>query len=108
MDRLVAELGKKTPGKIVFEEFVDYMYEYFLFFLNKVTIINRISRTEVSDTPQTINNAFKTIAGDKDFVTEQELRRVLDQETVDYLLQNMEKTPNGYNYHTFTQKTYRS
>jgi actinin alpha len=92
LDRLVAELGKKTPGKIVFEEFVDYM----------------ISRTEVSDTPQTINNAFKTIAGDKDFVTEQELRRVLDQETVDYLLQNMEKTPNGYNYHTFTQKTYRS
>jgi len=90
LNNLFDSIAKKTPGKMQFEEFVDYM----------------ISKTEDSDTPATIKNAFKSLAGDKDFVTEEELRRVLDPDTVDYLLKNMPNDNGNFDYHTFTDNSY--
>lgn len=88
---LVNSLGKKQPGKIVFEEFVEYM----------------VSKTEDTDTPATINNSFKTIAGDRDYVTEDELKRFMDANTVAYLLKHMPSLGNGqYDYKAYTKASY--
>jgi len=92
LDSLFSSLTKKEPGRLQFEEFVDYM----------------VSKTEDSDTPSTISNAFKTIAGDRNFVTEEELRRVLDSDTVDYLIKHMPNDGGKLNYRAFTESTYSS
>jgi len=91
VDRIYNERAKKHPGKMIFEEFVDYM----------------IQRTEDSDTPSSVKMAFKALASDKDHITEDELRRALDPETVSYLLSNMPKTGGKLDYNAFTDKTYR-
>lgn len=90
---LVAQVGKISPGSIQFEEFVEYM----------------IQKTEDSDSPNTVKNAFKTIAGDKDYVTVEDLKKVpgLDQETIDYLLSTMPNNGGNYNYNQFTDKAYQ-
>lgn len=31
LDKIFAQVGVKSPGKIVFEEFVDFMYVFILF-----------------------------------------------------------------------------
>ncbi len=79
LDGLMNQICKQVKGKIVFEEFVNYM----------------ISKVEDSDTPSTINAAFKTLASDKGYVTEDELRRVLDGEIVSYLITVMPKKDGG-------------
>jgi len=62
-----------------------------------------------SDTPDSIKHAFKTLAGDKDFVTEADLRAVLPGDKVEYCLAHMQKHPtvaNAYDYNSFTDKLY--
>jgi len=92
IEKLIAEHGKVSPGKLVFEEFVAYM----------------IARTENSDSPNTIKNAFKAIAGDKDFITEEDLKRVpgLPAETLKYLLSQMPRDGNKLNYDQFVTAQY--
>lgn len=58
VDRIIADLGKTQEGRLTFEEFVSYM----------------VSKTDDSDTPASVKNAFKTLAADKPYVTENELR----------------------------------
>jgi len=91
VDRIYAERALKHPGNMVFEEFVDYM----------------VQKTEDSDTPGSVKAAFKTIASDKDHVTEDELRRVLDADTMKYLLANMPNSGGKLDYNAFTDKTYK-
>jgi len=93
VETLVKNIGKKQPGTILFEEFVEYM----------------ISKTEDSDTPASINNAFKTIASDRDTVSEDELKRFMDADTVEYLKKHMPQDANGhYSYKAFTENTYHN
>jgi Ca2+-binding EF-hand superfamily protein len=91
VDKIVNERAKKLPGQMVFEEFVDYM----------------VQKTEDSDTPASVKNAFKTMAGDKDHITEDELRRVLDADTVKYLTSTMPNQGGKFDYNAFTDKTYK-
>jgi len=93
LDVLFDQIARKQPGQILFEEFVDFM----------------ISRTEESESPATVKAAFKTIAGDRQTVSEEELRRVLDREVVDYLIQNMPRTAEGqFDFNAFADMTYHS
>lgn len=93
VDRLVSSLGKAVPGKINFQEFVDYM----------------ISKTADMDTPEAIKNAFKTIAHDKPFITEDDLRRVpgITEDALKFLVKSMPKEGGGLNYNKFTESQYK-
>jgi len=58
LDHIMAGIDQDGDGKANFEEFAGYM--------------ERVSSG--SDTPDSIKQAFKTLAGDKDYVTEADLR----------------------------------
>jgi hypothetical protein len=69
-----------------------------------------VSRIEDSDSPTVIKNAFKQVAGNKDFVTEDDLRRVpgLTPEVIKFLTATMPQEGNGFNYSSFTDSQYRA
>ena len=92
--KLVNQLAQSVPNKITFQEFVDYM----------------ISRTEDSDSPTVIKNAFRMVAGNKDFVTTEDLKRVpsLSEDTLNFLSSTMAQSGNGYDYSAFVDGQYRS
>jgi len=93
LDQILTGIDGDGDGKVTFEEFVSYM--------------ERVSSG--SDTPDSIKSAFKTLAGDKEYVTEADLRSVLPNDKVEFMLARMEPYPGvngGYNYHTFTDKLY--
>jgi actinin alpha len=93
LDQILSGIDGDNDGKVTFEEFASYM--------------ERVSSG--SDTPDSIKQAFKTLAGDKEYVTEADLRSVLPQDKVDYCLANMKKYPgvdNAYDYNSFTDSLY--
>jgi actinin alpha len=93
LDQILSGIDGDGDGKVTFEEFASYM--------------ERVSSG--SDTPDSIKQAFKTLAGDKDYVTEADLRSVLPGEKVDYCLAHMKKYPgvdNAYDYNSFTDSLY--
>lgn len=95
IDSLMQQHCKAIEGKIVFEEFVNYM----------------IQKTEDTDSPSTIKNAFREIAGNKDHITADDLKKVpgLEPETIEYLINNMPKSGEGQmDYDGFTDKQYSS
>jgi len=91
LENVMKQIAKEHEGKkITFNEFVNYM----------------VLKTEDADTPATIKEAFKTIAGNRNYVTEEELRKVLDKETVDYLLSRMPNNKGQYDFNAFTDQNY--
>jgi Ca2+-binding EF-hand superfamily protein len=90
VEALINNLGKTETGHIVFEEFVQYM----------------IAQTSDSDSPDTIKKAFKTIAQDRDYVTEEELRKYMDRDSADYLVANIPNHDGKFDYASFTDKNY--
>jgi Ca2+-binding EF-hand superfamily protein len=89
LDQILTAIDADGDGKVNFEEFAGYM--------------ERVSSG--SDTPDSIKLAFRTLAGDKDFVTEADLRAVLPAEKVAYCLAHMKPYPGsngGYDYNSFT------
>lgn len=71
IDKIIASIG--TNGKVGFEAFAQFMS----------------TKAADSDTKPQILEAFKTLAGDKEFVSEEDLRRALPAEKVDYLTKNI-------------------
>jgi len=71
LDAIIANIG--SGGRVPFQAFVNFMSK----------------KAADSDTKDQILEAFKTIAGDKEFITEEELRRVLPAEKVAYLTSHM-------------------
>jgi actinin alpha len=93
LDQIIQGIDGDGDQKVTFEEFAGYM--------------ERVSSG--SDTPDSIKSAFKTLAGDKDYVTEADLRSVLPGDKVEFILARMEPypgVPGGFNYNTFTDKLY--
>jgi actinin alpha len=91
LDSILHGIDGDSDGKVTFEEFVGYM--------------ERVSSG--SDTPDSIKQAFKVLAGDKDYVTEADLRSVLPAEKVTYCLAHMQPYPGvngGFDYNSFTDK----
>lgn len=65
-----------------------------------------------TDTADSIKDAFKVIAGDKDFVTKDDLARVLPAEKVTFLVANMpvyngpDGSALGFDYKAYSAKLY--
>jgi len=68
VDSLIAQIG--TDGTVNFEAFTQLM----------------VKRSSDSDTRDQILEAFKTLAGDKQFITQDDLKRALPLEKVEYLV----------------------
>jgi len=71
LDRIIGQIG--TNGRVGFEAFANFLS----------------SKAADSETKPQILEAFRTLAGEKDFVTEEDLRRALPAEKVNYLVKNM-------------------
>lgn len=67
-----------------------------------------MARLADSDTADAIEESFRVIAGDKDFVTESDMRSVMDQEKVDYLVKAMPKYgDDGFDYKAWVKVAYQ-
>jgi len=71
IDRIIKEIG--TGDKVKFDAFVNFMS----------------TKTADTDTKDQILEAFKVLAGNKDFITEDDMKRALPAEKVQYLVKNM-------------------
>jgi len=92
LDQILRGMDGDGDGKVTFDEFASYM--------------ERVSVG--SDTSDSIKQAFKIIANDKDFVTEADLNAVLTKDKVDFILRHIQPYPgiaNAFDYNTSTEKT---
>jgi len=86
MDVVIKEYGD-AEGKITFQKFTDFMAK----------------RLTDTDNKEQILASFKCLAGDKNFITEQELKIAFpDADQRDYLLANLPPLEGGYDYSSFT------
>jgi len=91
LDQLMASMA--TDGRIDFESFVTFMS----------------NKAADSDTQSQILEAFRVISGDKDFVSEDELRRALPAEKVNYLISKMplyKGQAGSYDYQAWAQSAF--
>ncbi|GAM22206.1 hypothetical protein SAMD00019534_053810 [Acytostelium subglobosum LB1] len=89
LDAIIAKIGQN--GLVSFESFVEYLS----------------STRKGSDTADSTREAFKTIAEGHDFVSEAQLRGAIpDAQKVEYLLANIPKTAQGYDYNSYVNKLY--
>jgi len=82
LDKIIKRVDKDHDGKINFEEFVDHM---------KLSLSDK-------DTPEQIVEAFRTLAGDADFITEAQLRQVLPADKVEWVAKNAPRKGDGFDY----------
>jgi hypothetical protein len=72
-----------------------------------------VDRNKDSDTPDMLLDSFKSLAADKDYITEDDLRRGLSAERVTYLLSSMPKfekegiTGASYDYKKYVEIAYQ-
>jgi len=68
-----------------------------------------VGRNKDTDSKEEMLTAFKDLANDKDFVTEEDLRKVMTSERVNFLLQKMPKYHNGtgYDYKAWVEMAYK-
>eukprot|EP01119_Soliformovum_irregulare_P006735 TRINITY_DN19167_c0_g1_i1.p1 TRINITY_DN19167_c0_g1~~TRINITY_DN19167_c0_g1_i1.p1 ORF type:complete len:1535 (+),score=670.97 TRINITY_DN19167_c0_g1_i1:168-4772(+) len=91
LDRVYAELDPEGQG-INFERFTAYMQK----------------RNRDNDSAEEILGSFKSIANDKDFVTEEDLRRVMPNDKVEFLVKAMPKYQElGYDYQAWVKQQYQ-
>jgi len=90
LDALIARIDKHGEGRIEFDDFCDYM----------------IKKLADQDSPDQVKEAFRLIAGSKDFLTENDLTTVLQFEDVQFLIKIMPKNENGYDYQSYTNTVY--
>lgn len=90
--KLMEEMGN-ADRLIEFNKFVDFM----------ITLASdNMSRNEIAE-------SFREVAGDKDFVTEEDLRRCMDGAQVDYLIANMPKyeaVEGGFDYMAWADSSF--
>jgi actinin alpha len=92
LDKIIGAIGE--DGKVRFDAFADFM----------------ANRAADSDSRDQIIDAFKALAGDKEFVTEEELRRALPAEKVAYLTSNMplyQGQAGSYDYTAWANKCFQ-
>jgi len=90
LDALIARIDKHGEGRIEFDDFCDYM----------------IKKLADQDSPDQVKEAFRLIAGSKDFLTENDLTTVLQFEDAQFLIKIMPKNENGYDYQSYTNTVY--
>jgi actinin alpha len=93
LDRLVGTLG--ADGKIPFDAFVQHMSQ----------------RAADSDTKDQILEAFKIVAGDKDFISAEDMRKVLPNDKVEFLTKQMplyQGHADSYDYKAWSETVFSS
>jgi len=90
LDRVFSAYDKDRDGMISFEEFLEYM--------------GKIAKE--GGGYEDVLEAFKQIANNNPFITEQELRTSVDKQEADYLLTKMPKVENGYDYEAYLKSVY--
>jgi len=81
----------KGRDHVTFEQFINHM----------------VSITEDQTTPEQLRQSFKAVAGDKDYVKEEDLRRSqLPGPVVTYLLQSMPRKADGYDYQAYLDSVF--
>eukprot|EP01048_Picozoa_sp_COSAG05_P002780 COSAG05_NODE_120_length_17734_cov_79.637823_14_plen_290_part_00 len=66
-----------------------------------------IDMRQDADTAEQIEQSFKEIAGNRDTITEEQLRQLLDPEDVEYLITKMDANEDGgFDYKTFVKVAY--
>nr|CAG4714688.1 unnamed protein product [Naegleria fowleri] len=82
VDKVFASVDSDRDGFIEFNEFLGYM--------------RRLA--EEGSGYEDVVESFKQLAGEKDYVTEAQLRAVMEPSEADFLLQQMPKKGDGYDY----------
>jgi len=93
LDDIIRSIDQDQDGNITFNEFLGYM--------------EQVSTTK--DTPSDLKNAFKVIAGDKDYITQADMSAVMPADKVQYCIDRMQPYPGvdgGYDYATFAESMY--
>jgi len=90
LDKTFAEYDGNKDGLISFDEFVDYMSK----------------NLRVGGSYEDVIDAFSQLTGGADFITEQQLRSVMDKQEADFLLSRMPQTENGYDYKAYLNETF--
>lgn len=90
LDKTFAECDGNSDGLINFDEFVDYMSK----------------NLRVGGSYEDVIDAFSQLTGGADFITEQQLRSVMDKEEADFLLSRMPQTEQGYDYKAYLNETF--
>jgi len=97
MDEIMARLDPNKTGKVDLATFTKFMVE----------------RNKDSDSPEMLLEAFRSLAGDKDYILEDELRKGIPADRVTYLVSNMPKYVKeglnivAYDYKKFVQDSYQ-
>jgi len=91
LDKIIKRIDKDRDGKVNFEEFTEHM---------KLALSDK-------DTPEQIIDAFRTLAGDADFITEVQLRQVLPCDKVDWIIKNAPRKSGGYDYEQLAHILYQ-
>lgn len=90
VEKVFAVVDTDKDGFVEFNEFLGYM--------------RRIG-SEGSGY-EDVMESFKQLAGEKDFITEAELRSVMEPAEADFLLQQMPKKGDGYDYVAYCNNTF--
>jgi len=73
LDSIMAKIDPQNTGGVTFERFTGFMVE----------------KTKDSDSQAEILDSFKALANDKEFITEEDMRKVMSNDRVAYLMSHM-------------------
>jgi len=93
MDQIFAKLDPEKTGGVTFERFTSFMVE----------------KTKDTVSKDEILESFKSLANDKEFVTEEDLRKVMSNERVAYLMEHMpayEAVAGGKDYRKWVEQAF--
>jgi actinin alpha len=90
LDNIFKQYDVNKDELIEFEEFVDYMSK----------------NLKIGSSYEDVIDAFSQLAAGKDFITEAQLRAVMDKGEADFLLSKMPQTDNGYDYKAYLNSTF--
>eukprot|EP01136_Pigoraptor_vietnamica_P010150 Opistho-1_new@47430 len=92
-ERILAQVDPGHTGRVQFDAFVDFMRK----------------ENADADSPEQLIESFRVLAGDKAYITEDDMRRELTPAQVAYCLARMQPhsgAPNAYDYQSFTKQVY--
>eukprot|EP01027_Heterolobosea_sp_BB2_P013428 GEZU01019384.1.p2 GENE.GEZU01019384.1~~GEZU01019384.1.p2 ORF type:complete len:787 (+),score=478.59 GEZU01019384.1:192-2552(+) len=90
IDKVLEQYDADGDGRVQFDEFVQYM---------------RL-RVRSTDSYDDVLESFRTIAGDKDYITEGDLTAVMPREQAQYLISKMPQKDGGYDYKAYVEASF--
>jgi actinin alpha len=88
--QVYAQLDTDGDSQLTFDEFIDFVTK----------------RKKDSGGYDAVLAAFKSIAGEKNYVTEVELRSAMEKDEAEYLLANLPQVEGGYDFEAYVRQSY--